>query len=40
MVVRAKTIDGMSRRQFLAKAAAATTAGAFMSVAGPVIEKA
>src|SRR5258708_16247681 len=30
----------MSRRQFLAKAAAATTAGAFMSVAGPVIEKA
>jgi phospholipase C len=40
MVVRAKSIDGMSRRQFLAKSAAATTAGAFMSVAGPVIEKA
>ncbi|MGB9223009.1 alkaline phosphatase family protein, partial [Mycobacterium sp.] len=40
MVVRAKSIDGMSRRQFLAKAAAATTTGAFMSVAGPVIEKA
>ncbi len=34
------SIDGMSRRQFLAKAAAATTAGAFMSLAGPVIEKA
>ena len=39
-MARAKSIDGMSRRQFLAKAAAATTAGAFMSVAGPVIEKA
>lgn len=35
-----KSIDGMSRRQFLAKAAAATSAGAFMSVAGPVVEKA
>jgi len=33
-------VDGMSRRQFLAKAAAATTAGAFMSLAGPIIEKA
>lgn len=39
-MVKAKSIDGMSRRQFLAKAAAATSAGAFMSVAGPVIEKA
>ena len=33
-------VDGMTRRQFLAKAAAATTAGAFMSLAGPIIEKA
>ncbi|TXB91178.1 phospholipase C, partial [Mycobacterium tuberculosis] len=30
----------MTRRQFFAKAAAATTAGAFMSLAGPIIEKA
>ncbi|WP_116298736.1 twin-arginine translocation signal domain-containing protein, partial [Mycobacterium tuberculosis] len=29
----------MTRRQFFAKAAAATTAGAFMSLAGPIIEK-
>ena len=36
----AKLIDGMSRRQFLAKAAAASSPGAFMSLAGPVIEKA
>lgn len=35
-----KSIDGMSRRQFLAKLTAATSAGAFMSVAGPVIDKA
>lgn len=33
-------VDGMTRRQFFAKAAAATTAGAFMSLAGPIIEKA
>jgi phospholipase C len=33
-------IDGMSRREFLAKAAAATSVGAAMSLAGPVIEKA
>ena len=33
-------VDGMSRRQFLAKAAAATSTGALMSLAGPVIEKA
>jgi phospholipase C len=38
--VRERSVDGMSRRQFLAKAAAATSAGAFMSLAGPVIEKA
>jgi phospholipase C len=30
----------MTRRQFLAKAAAATTSGAVMSLAGPIIEKA
>ena len=33
-------IDGMSRRQFFAKAAAASTSGALLSLAGPVIEKA
>ncbi|GAB7142897.1 phospholipase C [Mycobacterium riyadhense] len=33
-------VDGMTRRQFFAKAAAATSAGAFLSAAGPVIEKA
>lgn len=33
-------VDGMTRRQFLAKAAAATTAGAFLDLAGPIIEKA
>lgn len=33
-------IDGMSRREFLAKAASATSVGAAMSLAGPVIEKA
>ncbi|MDC8982846.1 phospholipase C [Mycobacterium marinum] len=33
-------VDAMSRREFLAKAAAASGAGAFMSLAGPVIEKA
>ncbi|MGA7053045.1 MAG: phospholipase C [Mycobacterium sp.] len=34
------SIDGMSRRQFLARAAAASSVGAVMSLAGPVIEKA
>jgi phospholipase C len=38
--VSARAVDGMSRRQFLAKAAAAAGTGAFMSVAGPLIEKA
>lgn len=33
-------VDGMSRRQFFAKAAAASTSGALLSLAGPVIEKA
>lgn len=33
-------VDGMTRRQFLAKAAAASTAGAFLDLAGPIIEKA
>lgn len=33
-------VDGMSRREFLAKAAALSGAGAAMSLAGPVIEKA
>ncbi len=39
-MVNEEPVDGMSRRQFMAKLAAATTTGAFMSVAGPVIEKA
>ncbi|VBA41639.1 Phospholipase C 1 [Mycobacterium attenuatum] len=39
-MVEEQLVDGMSRRQFLAKLAAATSAGAFMSVAGPLIEKA
>jgi len=39
-VVSEYSVDGMSRRQFLAKAAAATSTGALMSVVGPVIEKA
>ncbi|EPQ71048.1 Phospholipase C 4 precursor [Mycobacterium marinum MB2] len=34
------SVDGMSRRQFMAKLAAASSAGALMSLAGPVIEKA
>ncbi|BBX55976.1 hypothetical protein MSHO_13210 [Mycobacterium shottsii] len=34
------SVDGMSRRQFMAKVAAASSAGALMSLAGPVIEKA
>jgi phospholipase C len=38
--VSGNPIDGMTRRQFLAKAAAASTTGALMSLAGPVIEKA
>ena len=33
-------VGGLSRREFFAKAAAAGTAGAFMSLAGPVIEEA
>ncbi len=33
-------IDGMTRRQFLAKATAAMTAGGVMSLAGPIVEKA
>ena len=39
-MVRKNPVDGMSRREFLAKAAAATGTGAVMSLAGPVIEKA
>ncbi|KZS70533.1 phospholipase [Mycobacterium kansasii] len=35
-----KPVDTMSRREFLAKAAAATTAASLMSLVGPVIEKA
>nr|WP_205781620.1 phospholipase C [Mycobacterium alsense] len=33
-------VDGMSRREFFAKLGAATSTGALMSLAGPVIEKA
>jgi phospholipase C len=33
-------VDGMTRRQFLAKAAAASSTGALLDLAGPVIEKA
>ncbi|BEH79005.1 hypothetical protein YM3MPS_48080 [Mycobacterium pseudoshottsii] len=36
----ADAVDKMSRREFLAKLAAATSTGALMSLAGPVIEKA
>ena len=40
VVAKEDPIFGMSRRQFLTKLGAASSAGAFMSVAGPVIEKA
>ncbi|MCV6987018.1 phospholipase C [Mycobacterium shinjukuense] len=40
MAVSGGRFDGMSRRQFLAKAAAVGTAGASMSLLGPLIEKA
>ncbi|WP_099288732.1 phospholipase C [Mycobacterium persicum] len=38
--MRKTSVDRMSRREFLANLTAATSAGAFMSLAGPVIEKA
>ncbi|GJO00714.1 hypothetical protein NJB1907f44_02780 [Mycobacterium marinum] len=40
MLVSKHPVDGMSRREFMAKLAAASSAGAMMSLAGPVIEKA
>ncbi|QUR68086.1 phospholipase C [Mycobacterium spongiae] len=40
MAVSKNSVDAMSRREFMAKIAAASTAGAAMSLAGPVIEKA
>jgi phospholipase C len=38
--VGSNPVDGMSRREFFAKLGAATSTGALMSLAGPVIEKA